>query len=110
MLVLTSASPVPLRHRTPSSRTVVAHRHRARGAQSLRERRIWEKNAPHMVAPLPFIVPTHGRGLKSTAALSMGLTLYDWLAYDRNRLDDPDKHIPAHRRLTRRGPPSSASI
>lgn len=69
--------------------------------ESLRERRLWEQNAPHMVAPLPFIVPTHGKGLKSTAALSMGLTLYDWLAYDRNRLDDPDKHIPAHRRLSR---------
>src|SRR5690606_8348917 len=69
--------------------------------ESLRERRLWEKNAPHMVAPLPFIVPTHGKGLKSTAALSVGLTLYDWLAYDRNRLDDPEKHIPAHRRLGR---------
>lgn len=69
--------------------------------ESLRERRLWEKNAPHMVAPLPFIVPTHGKGLKSTAALSVGLTLYDWLAYDRNRLDDPDKHIPKHRRLSR---------
>lgn len=69
--------------------------------ESLRERRLWEKNAPHMVAPLPFIMPTHGKGLKSTAALSVGLTLYDWLAYDRNRLDDPDKHIPKHRRLSR---------
>lgn len=69
--------------------------------ESLRERRLWERNAPHMVAPLSFIIPTHGKGLKSTAALSAGLTLYDWLAYDRNRLDDPDKHIPRHRRLSR---------
>jgi glycerol-3-phosphate dehydrogenase len=69
--------------------------------ESLRERRLWEKNAPHMVAPLPFIVPTRGKGLKSTAALKLGLTLYDWLAYDRNRLSDPDKHIPGHRRLSR---------
>lgn len=69
--------------------------------ESLRERRLWEQNAPHMVAPLPFIVPTRGKGLKSTAALTFGLTLYDWLAYDRNRLGDPDKHIPRHRRLSR---------
>jgi glycerol-3-phosphate dehydrogenase len=69
--------------------------------ESLRERRLWERNAPHMVDPLPFLVPTHGKGLKSAAALSIGLTLYDWLAYDRNRLDDPHKHIPRHRKLSR---------
>jgi glycerol-3-phosphate dehydrogenase len=69
--------------------------------ESLRERRLWERNAPHMVDPLAFLVPTRGKGLKSTAALSVGLTIYDWLAYDRNRIEDPDKHIPRHRRLAR---------
>ncbi len=69
--------------------------------ESLRERRLWERNAPHMVYPLEFIVPTFGAGMKGRAALGVGLTLYDLLAWDRNRLDDPDQHIARHRRLTR---------
>lgn len=69
--------------------------------ESLRERRLWSRNAPHMVFPLTFLIPTHGSGMKGRAALSAGLTLYDWLAFDRNRLDDPGKRIPAHRFLSR---------
>lgn len=69
--------------------------------ESLRERRIWSSIAPHMVHPLSFLIPSRGAGLKSRFMMSAGLTLYDWLAFDRNRLDDPEKHIPAHERLTR---------
>lgn len=69
--------------------------------ESLRERRIWEQNAPHMVDPLPFILPTYGHGMKGGLVLAIGLTMYDLLAYDRNRLDDPDKKIPAYRTISR---------
>jgi len=69
--------------------------------ESLRERRIWEQNAPHMVDPLPFILPTYGHGLKGGLVLAVGLTMYDWLAFDRNRLDDPDKKIPAYKSISR---------
>jgi glycerol-3-phosphate dehydrogenase len=69
--------------------------------ESLRERRTWEQNAPHLVDPLPFILPTYGRGFKGAAVLAIGLTMYDLLAYDRNRLDDPDKKIPAYRSISR---------
>lgn len=69
--------------------------------ESLRERRLWERNAPHMVYPLEFIVPTFGSGMKGRVALGIGLTLYDFLSWDRNRLDDPDQHIARHRSLTR---------
>lgn len=67
--------------------------------ESLRERRIWERIAPHMVFPLPFMVPLYGA--RDTLMLTIGLTLYDLLSYDRNRLDDPDKRLPGHRRITR---------
>ncbi len=66
--------------------------------ESLRERRIWERIAPHMVTPVPFLIPLYGSA--SALKLKIGLTLYDLLSYDRNRLEDPDKHMPAHRRLT----------
>jgi len=69
--------------------------------ESLRERRTWCANAPHMVYPLPFLIPTRGMGLGGKTMLRTGLKLYDWLAFDRNKLKDPEQHIPAHRSLSR---------
>lgn len=70
--------------------------------ESLRERRIWEAIAPHLVHPLPFVVPAYRRkGSAGRWMLRAGLTLYDLLAFDRNRLADEDKHLPAHRTMTR---------
>ncbi len=69
--------------------------------ESLRERRIWESNAPHLVDPLPFLAPTYGYGMQSRFVMGLGLTFYDLLSYDRNRLDDSDKHLPSHRYFPR---------
>lgn len=63
--------------------------------ESLRERRVWEQIAPHMVYPLQFLLPVYGG--KAKFVLNAGLTVYDWLSFDRNQLDDPDKHMAAHR-------------
>jgi glycerol-3-phosphate dehydrogenase len=64
--------------------------------ESLRERRIWQRIAPHLVHPLPFLVPVYGGGLKARATLAAGMTLYDLLSFDRGRLDDPDQRLPGH--------------
>jgi len=69
--------------------------------ESLRERRIWENTAPHMVHPLPFILPTYGHGMKSGPVLSIGLAFYDLLSYDRNFVSDDDKKIPGFRTVSR---------
>lgn len=66
--------------------------------ESLQERRIWEIIAPHMVYPLKFLIPTKSK--KQSRILSVGLTLYDLLAYDRNWLNDPDQKMPRHRKLS----------
>ncbi len=58
--------------------------------ESLRERRIWQRIAPHLVHPLPFLVPLYGGGFKGRATLSAGLSLYDLLSYDRG------KDMPGH--------------
>jgi glycerol-3-phosphate dehydrogenase len=70
--------------------------------ESLRERRIWQRIAPHLVKPLPFMVPLYGVGLSGRVTLSAGLTLYDLLAFDRGWLDDPDQRLPRHRWLSRK--------
>lgn len=69
--------------------------------ESLRERRIWENTAPHMVHPLPFILPTYGHGMKSGPVLAIGLAFYDLLSYDRNFVSDDDKKIPGFRSISR---------
>ncbi|HOZ46976.1 MAG TPA: FAD-dependent oxidoreductase [Candidatus Hydrogenedentes bacterium] len=70
--------------------------------ESLRERRIWSNVAPHMIDPLTFLMPTSGHRIRDRVVKAVGLTLYDWLAYDRNRLDDPEKEIPKHKKLSRK--------
>jgi glycerol-3-phosphate dehydrogenase len=64
--------------------------------ESLKERRIWQRIAPHLVHPLPFMVPMYGGGFKARATLTAGLTLYDLLSYDRGWLDDPEQRLPGH--------------
>jgi glycerol-3-phosphate dehydrogenase len=64
--------------------------------ESLRERRIWQRIAPHLVHPLPFLVPLFGAGAKARATLAAGLTLYDILSFDRGWLDDPKQRLPGH--------------
>src|SRR3984957_12486534 len=54
--------------------------------ESLRERRIWQRIAPQLVRPLPFLVPMYGGGIGGRATLSAGLTLYDLLSFDRGWL------------------------
>jgi glycerol-3-phosphate dehydrogenase len=66
--------------------------------ESLAERRIWERIAPHMVYPMPFILPLQKASEKWV--VGTGLTLYDLLSFDRNRLEDRDQHMPAHRSIT----------
>src|SRR5271156_6756370 len=62
--------------------------------ESLRERRIWQRIAPHLVEPLPFLLPLTGGG---RATLAAGLTLYDLLSFDRGWLHDPEQRLPGHR-------------
>jgi len=65
--------------------------------ESLAERRNLMRIAPHMVRPLPFLLPLYKAGLLERAKLKTGLSLYDLLSFDRNRSEDPAQHLPGHR-------------
>src|SRR6516164_2933135 len=67
--------------------------------ESLRERRVWQRIAPHLVRPLPFLLPVYG-GWTERVALSAGLSLYDALGFDRRWLRDPMQRLPRHRWLS----------
>ena len=69
--------------------------------ESLRERRNLQFIASHLVRPLPFLLPLYDASARERLTLGAGLTLYDVLSYDRNRLDDPAQKMPGLRWLTR---------
>lgn len=70
--------------------------------ESLKERRIWQRIAPHLVHPLPFLIPSYGGGWKGQATLRAGLTLYDLLSFDKGWLDDPAQRLSNHTWLDRK--------
>ncbi len=70
--------------------------------QSSNERRVLLRIAPHLVHPLPIVVPTYGRGMRGKSALRVGMALYDALTLDRNRgIPDPSRRVPWGRGMSR---------
>jgi glycerol-3-phosphate dehydrogenase len=53
--------------------------------ESLRERETLRRLAPHLVRPLPFLVPIYRGSSRSLVKVRIGLKLYDWLAPGRDR-------------------------
>jgi glycerol-3-phosphate dehydrogenase len=53
--------------------------------ESLRERERLRRLAPHLVRPLPFLVPIYRDSTRGLMKVRIGLTLYDWLTPGRDR-------------------------
>ncbi|MEQ6903251.1 glycerol-3-phosphate dehydrogenase/oxidase [Nocardioides sp. YIM 152588] len=60
--------------------------------ESLRERRVMSNIAPNLIDTYPTVLPD------ADLVMRAGLTAYDALSFDRNRVLDPAKRIPRHRR------------
>ena len=56
----------------------------SRMRQSIRERSIFLRIAPHLIHPLPFLFPTYGHGLRGKELFSLALFLHDLIGFDRN--------------------------
>jgi glycerol-3-phosphate dehydrogenase len=67
----------------------------------VRERRALSRIAPHLVHPLPFVVPTYGGLTRHPLAMQAAFKLYDFLSSDRNAQLDRTRHLPPSRRITR---------
>ncbi len=52
--------------------------------ESLAERERLLKNAPHLVKPLPLVVPFYKQNQRSPLILRLGMILYDILSYDKS--------------------------
>lgn len=69
---------------------------------SVRERRALLRIAPHLVEPLPVLVPTYARRRPGRALLAAALAVSDLLSADRNRGLDPSRRIPRGRLVSAR--------
>ena len=62
----------------------------------IRERRALARILPHLVRPLPFVIPTTRDPRRSALAMRIALAISDAVARDRNEgLADPGTHLPA---------------
>jgi glycerol-3-phosphate dehydrogenase len=71
----------------------------SRMRESIGERSTLLRIAPHLVEPLPFLIPTFGHGMKGKEILSIGLFLNDLVGYDRNKGLTPSRNIPEGRTI-----------
>ncbi|MGE3273128.1 MAG: glycerol-3-phosphate dehydrogenase [Chloroflexota bacterium] len=75
--------------------------------QDMREREILIRIAPHLVRPLPFLVPMYGWPAWKRDRLRIGMILYDLLSYDkslpRHSFLDREATLAAEPRLNPRG-------
>jgi glycerol-3-phosphate dehydrogenase len=68
--------------------------------EGVRERRALLRIAPSVVSPLSFVVPAHGYGTRSRAALRIALGLYGLLSRDRNDGVPVARHLGPSRMLS----------
>ncbi|MBE0525016.1 MAG: glycerol-3-phosphate dehydrogenase/oxidase [Methanosarcinales archaeon] len=70
----------------------IQHGDISRMRESIRERVNMMRIAPHLVHPMPCLIPTYGRFMRY--AMFLAMNIYDILSLDIKNLKDPQKHIP----------------
>jgi glycerol-3-phosphate dehydrogenase len=69
----------------------------------IRERRALARLAPHLIRPLPFVIPTTRHPKRSALLMRIALALNDLVAHDRNEgILDPSLHLPGGGVVSRR--------
>jgi glycerol-3-phosphate dehydrogenase len=70
--------------------------------ESIAERRILLRIAPHLVFPMPCVMPTFGHAVKGPEVMRIGLLMNDLLSGDRNRGLDAAHELPRGRILSKK--------
>jgi glycerol-3-phosphate dehydrogenase len=73
----------------------------ARARESIRERRMWLRSAPHLVEPLPTVVPTMRGVFPPRSLFAAALAGNDLLSFDRNAGVNIDRRLTGFRVLSR---------
>jgi glycerol-3-phosphate dehydrogenase len=81
-------------------------------AESLRERAILRRLAPHLIRPIPIVIPIYRGDPHARPAISLGIHLYDFLSHERDVphyfTSGPEKTLAFEPRLNRDGLSGSA--
>lgn len=72
----------------------VQHADFKRMRESIAERTTLMRIAPHLVHPLPCVMPCYGHALKGREVMAIAFLINDLVGFDRNHNLDPSKHIP----------------
>jgi len=72
-----------------------------RTIESIKEQTIWLRTAPHLVKPLPFLMPTYGHGMRGPLAMFAGISLFRLFRIGRNNRLREGRKIPAGRIMSR---------
>ena len=70
--------------------------------ESSRERSALLRIAPHLVRPLPIVIPTYGYGIKGKPFIGAGSFVYDLITFDRNAKVNPDRRIPLSKCISKK--------
>ncbi len=68
--------------------------------ESLRERKVLMNIAPNFVSPKPFVYAVYKGDKTPGWMVRIGLTLYDLLSFDRNKIWDKSKKVPGHKKVS----------
>ncbi len=69
--------------------------------ESLQERMVFQRIAPHNVQRKPFIIPTFGHALRGKEFLVSGMLLYELLGLNKRNFHDKSKEIPYFKILSK---------
>ena len=69
--------------------------------ESIRERSTLIRIAPHLVHPMPFLIPTYRSWSKGKFLMSIALKLNDLIGFDRNDGLSDEKHFPKGRVISK---------
>lgn len=72
-----------------------------RTLESIKEQKVWLRTAPHLVKPLPFLMPTYGYGIRGPIAMLAGITLFRLFGLGQNKHLREDRKVPSGRIISK---------
>lgn len=69
--------------------------------ESINSRKYYMQMAPHLIEPMPCIIPTSGLGMKGKPVMAIAMKLFDMIAWDRNRFCPEENKVGQGRLLSR---------
>ncbi len=94
----TSANSLKILH---SGLRYLQHLNFKRIRESIRSRKYFMAMAPHLIQPMPCIMPTYGFGLDGKATMALAIAVFDLLGWDRNQGAPPANRVQRGRSLSR---------